>query len=236
MDIEIESYNRGMFAISGIMKESIVKKAAQAGNFDSRLLIKTKEHGGFSRMLPDGSFQLGVGTSVKENGHIKLPFSVQQTQKTALNIIEISQNGPALPVYNVLKQEFAIQTLSPWERKLLQDIRADFYSGKVALPTGGGFNITKIESGSQFNSTLSDIATKYPHEMQLTTHCTKLNHEFLRIIEDAPLLDKQCNLANATRLQHEANVALMNTPAKYLRIQTNYKNLINDLETFKRTQ
>lgn len=226
------------FGLIFYLKPQLIYQISKVARINARTLIKTDGHVGVSDIRTDGSLQIGAVTSVKDNGNIKLPFSEQQTQKTAINILEIPQNGPVMPVYSTLQHAAATQKLAPDECALLNVIKKEFQVGNLKMPSMSGVNLLKIDQATQINTNLafSDIATKYPHTMQMTSYCSKLNNEFLRLIEDAHLQDKQQNLANATRLQDAADVALMNTPAKYSVIRTNYKNLINNLETFKKAQ
>ena len=104
------------------------------------------------------------------------------------------------------------------------------------MPNARGLDITKIDSVNIIDNTLSDITTEYPHDLQYTPNCIKLNHAFEQLVHDAPLRNKQINIINATELQEAAHSALLQTPAKYDKVQDNYIYLIAKLETFKLKQ
>ena len=118
-----------MFTLLGIMKEKVVKRVAASGNFNSVILAKTVDHGVAIRTRNDGSLQIGIATSIKDNGQIKLPYTEQRTHKSGLNIFDIPKNGPVTAVFNAFKNEFNTNNIGLPQKVLLQTLTHDFSTG-----------------------------------------------------------------------------------------------------------
>jgi hypothetical protein len=235
--MELHTTSNLMYAVLTYMKKKTVASISKSGNFNPDIFQRAINHGLAARYRQDGSLQLGVATSVKQNGDIKLPFAEQRTMITSLNIFDIPPTGPVGPVMNALKKDAVQQPRLPHETKILGTLKTDFASGVLSMPDSlRGVDITKIDVAAKAYPAHATFMFDYIHELQYKPMCNHLNNAFLNLINDAPTCDKMTNIENATELQKATQIAMANTPINFTSVHGYYKRLDTELELFKRAQ
>ena len=63
-----------MYGAIFFIKQITIQQISKTANINSRILANTERHVGVGRICTDGNLQLGVVTSVKENGNIKITY------------------------------------------------------------------------------------------------------------------------------------------------------------------